>query len=191
MIIAPKKLFELNEKHRLIENLSEREISNTEGVGIDVRAGQVYRLKGAGFLGVEDRKTPDAELIADINKGDKEVMIEPDELVLVRTMERVNLPGDKIIVEEGKAPVLIMLDVRPRSTLQRCGIYFMGTKTDPGYSGELTYALKNVSKEPFRLELGARFANIIFYTVLGDLHRSYEGQWKGGRVSTGGTETQK
>jgi deoxycytidine triphosphate deaminase len=189
MIIAPKKLFELNEKYRLIENMSERE-ANPEGVGIDVRVGEVYRLKGDGFLGVTERKSPDLELIADIKRGDRYVILEPDEFVLVKTMERVNIPAERIVVEEGKPPVLIMQDVRPRSTLQRCGIYFIGTKTDPGYSGELTYALKNVGGSRFKLELGARFANIIFHTVLGDLYRSYDGQWKGGRVSTGGKETQ-
>jgi deoxycytidine triphosphate deaminase len=189
MIIAPKKLFELNEKYNLIENLSERE-ANPEGVGIDVRAGEVYRLKGDSFLGVTERKTPEMELIADIKKGDKEIILEPNEMVLVKTMEKVNLPGEKIIVNENEPPMLIMQDVRPRSTLQRCGIYFMGTKTDPGYSGELTYALKNVSNHRFKLELGARFANIIFYTVLGDVFRSYDGQWKGGRVTTAKKETQ-
>jgi deoxycytidine triphosphate deaminase len=189
MIIAPKKLFELNAKYKLIENLSERE-ARPEGVGIDLRAGQIYRLKGDSFLGVSERKTPEMELIADINRGDKEVTLAPDDFVLVKTMEKVNLPSEKIVVEEGEAPVLIMQDVRPRSTLQRCGVYFMGTKTDPGYSGELTYALKNVGNSPFRLELGARFANIIFYTVLGDLYRSYEGQWQGGRVVTDGKEKQ-
>ena len=189
MIIAPTKLFELNSKHKLIENMSERE-ANPEGVGIDVRAGEVYRLKGESFLGVTERKTPDMEMIADIKRGDKEVILKPGDLVLVKTMERVNLPSEKVAVEEGKPAVLIMQDVRPRSTLQRCGIYFMGTKTDPGYHGELTYALKNVSNFDFRLELGARFANIIFYTVIGDLYRDYKGQWQGGRVTTKEKETQ-
>ena len=189
MIIAPKILLELNKRYKLIENLSERE-ANPEGVGIDVRAGEIYRLRGEGFLGVVERKTPELDLVADIKRGDKEFVLKPGDFILVKTMEKVNLPAEKITVEEGTPPVLIMQDVRPRSTLQRCGVQFMGTKTDPGYSGELVYALKNVSESPFRLELGARFANIIFYTVLGDLYRSYDGQWKGGRAATPGVERQ-
>jgi deoxycytidine triphosphate deaminase len=189
MIIAPKILLELNKKYKLVENLSERE-ANPEGVGIDVRVGEAYRLTGEGFLGVTERKSSDIELVADIKRGDKEVVIAPDELVLVKTIEKVNLPSEKIVFEEGMPPALIMQDVRPRSTLQRCGIQFMGTKTDPGYSGELVFALKNVGKFPFRIEMGARFANLIFYTVVGDLFRSYDGQWKGGRIATGGKEKQ-
>ena len=183
MILSTKTVLELNKKYKLIENLSEREASNAEGVGIDIRAGEIYKLEGEGFLGVTDRKTPNERKIADIKDGDKEVILEPHDYVLVKTMEKVNIPAEKISIEAGKEPVHIMLDVHPRSTLQRSGIYFMGTKTDPGYSGELIFALTNLSNSQFRLELGARIANITFEQVVGDIVRSYEGQWKGGRVS--------
>jgi deoxycytidine triphosphate deaminase len=69
MIISAKKIIELNKKYHLIKNLAEREL-NPQGVGIDVRAGGVYKLKEEGFLGVsdEDRKTPAIEKIADANQ---------------------------------------------------------------------------------------------------------------------------
>ncbi len=189
MIISASRIIELNEKHRLIENLAEREL-NPEGVGIDIRAGVIYRFKGKGFLGVDERDTPEIEIIADIDKGDKKVILNPEDYVLVKTIEKVNIPGEKIIIEKGKEPALLMLDVYPRSTLQRCGIYFMGTKTDPGYYGELTFALKNVGNLSFELELGARIANLVFKKVEGNLSRAYEGQWKGGRVTTDSIEKQ-
>ncbi len=113
----------------------------------------------------------------------------PGEFILIRTMEKVNVPKEKInlddnnVLEPSKL-ALLMLDVYPRSTLQRCGIYFMGTKTDPGYSGKLIFALVNMSKFNFNLELGARVANLIFKKVEGDIARPYSGQWMGGRVST-------
>jgi deoxycytidine triphosphate deaminase len=189
MILSAKKVLELNKKYNLIENLSERELNNPEGVGIDVRAGEIYRLKGESFLGVSDRKTADIEKIADIKK-DKFFVLKPGEFVLVKTIEKVNLPGEKIVVEEGKEPAILMQDAYPRSTLQRCGVIFRATKTDPGYSGELTFSLFNASAFPFKLELGARFANLVFSTVLGDLARPYDGQWKGGRVGAKEKERQ-
>lgn len=184
MIVSTRKILELNDRYHLLENLCERE-SYPEGVGIDIRVGEVYSIEGEGYLGVEERKTPEIELVASIRKGDKEVTLGMHEFVLVKTMEKVNLPAEKIVVEDGMKPAYLMMDVRPRSTLQRCGIYFMGTKTDPGYHGELTFALANLGKKPFRLELGARIANVVFQPVLGDIHRAYGGQWNGGRVSTG------
>ena len=66
----------------------------------------------------------------------------------------------------------------------------MGTKTDPGYNGELTFAMANLGGSKFEMDLGARVANIVFMQVIGDLHRAYEGQWKGGRVATGVLEKQ-
>lgn len=190
MIISTLKVLELNKRYNLVENLDEREVENPEGVGIDIRAGKVYRLIGEGFLGVKDRKSSDTEKIADIEKGDKEVVMKPGDYVLVKTIEKFNLPGEKIEIEEGTRPMYLSLHVYPRSTLQRCGIYLMATKTDPGYIGELTFALANLGNKPFKLEMGARFANIVFMQVAGDIHRAYEGQWKGGRVSTGGLEKQ-
>ena len=190
MIISAKKVLELNKKYKLIENLSEREWT-PEGVGIDVRVGEVYKIEGEGFLGVVTRKTPKVKKIADIKEGDKRITLKPGDFVLVKTIEKVNVPAEKIVIEESKEPAYLMLDVYPRSTLQRCGIYFMGTKTDPGYYGELTFALVNVGNSSFELELGARIANLVFKRVEGDIHRPYEGQWKGGRVGTEEFEKQK
>ena len=190
MIISTLKVLELNKRHNLVENLDERETQNPEGVGIDIRAGKVYRITGEGFLGVKDRKSSDTEKVADLEKGDKEIVLNPGDYVLVKTIEKFNIPGEKVVVEEGEKPVYLSLHVYPRSTLQRCGVYLMATKTDPGYSGELTFALSNLGNKPFRMELGARFANIVFMQVTGEIQRAYEGQWKGGRVSTGGVETQ-
>jgi deoxycytidine triphosphate deaminase len=189
MILSAKKILELNERYHLIENLAERELTDPEGVGIDIRVGEVFKLNGEGFLGVEDRSSPDAESIASIEKGDKEIVIKSGEYFLVKTIEKITAPSGKVEVEVGRENYL-MPHVYPRSTLQRCGLFLKTTKTDPGYSGELTFALVNLSNSDFRLELGARIANVIFHEVVGELHRAYEGQWNDGRVSTGGKEKQ-
>ena len=182
MIISARKVLELNEKYGLIENLAERE-RNPEGLGIDIRAGEVFRLEGKGFLGVEERSTPEIRKL----EGQK-IILKPGDYVLVKTMEKVSLPAEKIDIDGER--VFLMLDVYPRSTLQRSGIYLMATKTDPGYHGELTFAMANLGGVPFELEIGARIANLVFKQAKGDLSRSYGGQWKGGRVSTQGREKQ-
>ena len=190
MILSAKKILELNKKYNLIENLSERESSNPEGVGIDLRAGEVYVLEGEGYLGEKERKTPEAKKIADIKNNDKSVTLKPGDLVLVKTVETINLPAEKVEVMEGREATHLVAMVHPRSTLQRCGIYFRGTKTDPGYHGELTFTLANLSKSPFVLELGARFVNIVFSQVVGEVSRPYDGQWQGGRVDAKKKEKQ-
>ncbi len=126
-------------------------------------------------------------LIAD---GASAVTLGPEDFVLITTMETVNAPATKIELEPGAKPVHVMIDVYPRSTLQRSGVFFRATKIDPGYKGTLTFGMRNLSQFPFTFELGARVANIVFTTVHGDLARAYEGQWQGGRITTGGFEKQ-
>ncbi|MDA2935634.1 hypothetical protein MYX06_00225 [Patescibacteria group bacterium AH-259-L05] len=189
MIISAKKIIELNKKYNLIENLDKRELT-PEGVGIDIRVGEVYKLKEKGYLGVEKRNTPDVEKIADIHRGDKKVILKPGDFVLIKTIEKVNVPGKKIVITKGRSPALLMLDVYPRTTLQRSGIYLRATKIDPGYFGQLIFGLANVGNQTFEFELGARIANLVFKEVVGGLSRAYEGQWQDGRVSTDGIEKQ-
>ncbi|MCK5624855.1 hypothetical protein KAI04_03365 [Candidatus Pacearchaeota archaeon] len=190
MPISALKLLELNEKYNLIENLSERELLNPEGVGTDLRVGEVYKIIEPGFLGIDERHTPAIKKVADINEGDKKVVLNPGAYVLVKTMERLNVPAEKISLETWKASRYLMPVVYPRSTLQRCGIALFRTKTDPGYSGELTFGLTNLGNQKFTFELGARMFNVVFEPVIGDINRAYSGQHNQGRVSGGVTEFQ-
>lgn len=187
MVLTASKVLELREEHGLIENLADRELENPEGVGLDIRFGDVYRLEGDGFLDRDDRKTPETKKIIEEGSGNK-LVLEPGDYVLVKTLETVDVPSEKIEVDGEETH--LWLDVYPRSTLQRSGIYFKGTKTDPGYNGELIFALANLGPATFELQEGSRIANLVFKTSTGDLERAYEGQWKGGRVETGGTEEQ-
>jgi len=165
----------------LVKGLSERELTNPEGAGFDLRLGQVYKLVQTpdAYLGIKDRKTPDIELIASY-KNDKEVadyIIGPGDFVLVRTIESVKLPVD------------IAGYCFTRSTLFRSGLELLCTQAAPGYEGELTFGLKNVGPMPIKIEMGARIAHIQFEPVDGG-GNAYRGQWQGGRVSTDGEETQ-
>lgn len=190
MILSAVKILELNEKYDLISDLSERELNNPEGLGFDIRFGEVYKLTSPGFLGIKDRKTPDIEKVADINEGDTEIVLKPGDYYLVKTIEIVNSPADKVVIEEGSDPVYLMPQIFPRSTLQRSGLVLRATKTDPGYKGPLTFGLSNLGGQEIRLELGSRIANVVFMTAIGELSRKYEGQWQGGRVAAVEKETQ-
>ena len=176
MIIAPRLALQLG----LIKNLSERDSKNPEGAGFDLRVGEVFVLEGeGGFIGIDTRKTPDARLVAKFGE-DKEFTLNPGDYVLVRTIEEVELPGGPIDIP-GVGKACVMADVRTRSTLFRSGVLLLATKTDPGYYGKLTFGMANLGPLPFTFELGARIANIVFFTVTEGCE-SYRGQWKGGRV---------
>jgi len=177
-MIGTKELLKLVDSIKLVENLSERELTNPEGSGFDLRVGEVHKIKeGEAFLGVTDRFTPETEVLAK-HPENKEFTLKPGEYVLVTTMEKVNLPFN------------INGIWVPRSTLQRSGLILRTASTAPGYQGKLTFGLLNAGKSNFRFELGARIAHgYFFYT--GENVSTYRGQWQGGRVSTQGkTEKQ-
>jgi len=172
-MIGTKELLKLVKEKNLIENLCCRELENPEGTGFDLRAGEVFKIKdGEAFLGEENRKTPETELLA-LHGKDKEITLKPGDFVLVKTIEKMNLPED------------IAAIFRPRSTLQRCGVGLFTATASPGYSGELTFGMCNLGRNDFRLELGSRFVHALFFNTSENISK-YRGQWQGGRVSTNG-----
>lgn len=176
-MIGTNELLRLVKEEKLVEDLSQRELENPEGAGFDLRAGEIFKIKeGESFLGETERHTPDVESIAKYNEN-KGIILKPGEFILVKTIEKVNLPDD------------IAAIFRPRSTLQRSGIGLSTATANPGYKGELTFGMCNLGKNDFKFELGARFVHILFFKT-SENFSAYRGQWQHGRVSTEGKETQ-
>lgn len=178
MVLGPKKLLELVKEIKLVENLSERELTNPEGAGFDLRLGEVYKIKGDAFLGETERKTADIELIKSYKEGEKRtVVIAPGDFLLTKTIENVNMPAN------------LTASITPRSTTYRSGLFLRTGNVPPGYCGGLTFGLKNEGSIPVTIELGARFVHIQFSEVLGE-GNMYRGQWQGGRVTATKKEVQ-
>lgn len=181
MILGIKKLHEMVGEIKLVENLCEREMNNPEGAGFDLRLGEVYELEGDGFLGIEERDTPDVRLVAKNEEGKVEkenlFIFEPGKYYLIKTMEKVNLPTSLSGV------------IFPRTTMFRSGLGLFNGIVQPGYSGELTFGVCNLGKSNIKVSFGARVVHITFHEVFGEGNK-YRGQWQGGRVSTDGKETQ-
>jgi len=170
MPIGLHLLLKLVKAKKLVENLSERELTNPEGAGFDLRLGEVYTIEGEAFLGIEERKTPEAKLLAKFDpKRKNNIQIKPHEQYLVTTHESVNLPSD------------ITANLWLRSTLYRSGLILSGGNVAPGYSGKLSFTFYNSGNSNIVIELGARIVHILFFKVSGGGSK-YRGQWQGGRV---------
>ena len=166
---------------KLVENLCDRELNSPEGAGFDLRLGEVYEISGDGFLGIEERDTPDVKLIAknnpDKDEGDNAFIFEPGKYYLIKTMEKVNLS------------ITLSGIIFPRTTLFRSGLALFNGVVQPGYCGELTFGICNLGRSNIKVSFGARVVHITFHEVLGEGNQ-YKGQWQGGRVGTDGKETQ-
>jgi deoxycytidine triphosphate deaminase len=178
MTLGPKALLLLVKKIKLVEGLSDRELTNPEGAGFDLRLGEVYKISGKAFLGVTERHTAEVSLVKkyDENKVTK-VIIKPGDFYLIKTIENVNMPDN------------LTASITPRSTTYRSGLMIRTGNCPPGYCGGLTFGLKNEGPVAVTIELGARVVHIQFHEVQGG-GNLYRGQWQGGRVTTTKKEKQ-
>ncbi len=187
MILSALKVLELNKEYNLIEGLSEREYENPEGIDLELRVGRVEKICGESFLGITDRYSPKTEVIGDIEvDGNKRITLHPRENFLVRTIEKINCPGEKILYQPGEPKGYIIPDIKPRVSLQKGGVSLACSTTNPGYSGQLVFGISNNSDYDFDFELGARMFKIYWQTVLGEIKREYSGQHQGGRMTSKG-----
>ena len=178
MILGISELRKLVAEKKLVEGLCDRELKSPEGAGFDLRLGEVFELSGNGFLGIEERKTPDIVLVAKFDK-DKTArfVFEPGKYYLIKTIEKVNTPEDLLVL------------FRPRTTIFRSGLMIFTGNASPGYCGELTFGMANLGQGKIEIEMGARVVHAMFYRIEGQANL-YKGQWQGGRVATAGKETQ-
>ena len=186
-VLGIHQVLELIKKDNLVGNLGPRDLNNPEGVGVDLRMGEVHKITdGGAFIeadgtaGLGKRKGVKTEMIGKFHEDSEtqeEIEIKPGEYLLISTIEQINTPKD------------LMPMVYPRSSLFRAGLLLLVTKTDPGYKGTLTMGLRNLSEFPVRLQMGARVCNIVFYQIEGE-GVEYRGQHQGGRISPSEVEQQ-
>lgn len=178
MILGPKQLLKLVKTKKLVEGLSERELTDPEGAGFDLRLGAVYKIKGKAFLGEVERKTPEIKMVQEYIKGEKRtITIKPGDFYLVKTIESFNTPQN------------VTINFKPRTTTFRSGLFLRTGNVAPGYKGPVIFGLKNEGPCWVTIEMGARFVHAQFETVAGG-GNLYRGQWQGGRVTTKKKEKQ-
>ena len=161
MILAQSEILRLVKEKKLIENFDENCL---EGAGYDLRVGDFYQIEGSAQLGEETRKLPDAKEI-----DGKAYSIKPGEYILIKTMEKVNMPNN------------VVARVLNRSSVFRSGCNSIHAFVDPGFSGKLTFGFQNIGTHEFHLEKGAKVAQIIFEEVKGET-KPYNGRYQGGKV---------
>ncbi len=102
--------------------------------------------------------TDEVEIAADIP-----FMLHPGEFVLGSTLEKLTLPNNVVARIEGK------------SSLGRLGLMIHSTAgfIDPGWSGNLTLELANVSRLPITLYSGMRIGQISFQMTTTEVDLPY------------------
>lgn len=142
-----------------IEPLGEKAI---QPASIDLRLGNSFWVFPAGEEPLDmykplvdgvDRQT----VIAD------EFILQPNTFVLATTAERVTMPNDLVARIEGK------------SSLGRLGLFVHITAgfIDPGFGGNITLELLNVSGRPLKLTAGMKIAQLSLQELSSPAERPY------------------
>ena len=89
--------------------------------------------------------------------------LQPGEFILGSTEEYVTIPRDLVAQVDGK------------SSLGRLGIAIHITAgfVDPGFNGNVTLEIKNVSDKPLLLRWNMPIAQIVFFTLTSPVERGY------------------
>lgn len=134
--------------------------------GFDLRLAQVARFVGRGSLGVDnrDRILPELERI---EVGDDGYLdLEPGAYHITYS-EVVSLPKD------------LMALGRPRSSLSRSGVSLHTAVWDAGYSGRSTSLMVVYNPAGFRVQIGARVAQLVFIQLSRPDDEGYQGIYQG------------
>jgi len=103
---------------------------------------------------VDVRKKVDASRLVKIDKK-KGFILHPGEFILGNTEEEFTIPNDLAAKLEG------------RSSLGRIGLVIHATAgyVDPGFSGQLTFEISNISRLPIKIHRRMRIAQICFFQM--------------------------
>ena len=141
----------LNSGKIVIKDLQEEHIGPSS---VDLRIGNKFMVfKHAEVTHIDPRENAKDELMSlvEIPEG-QSFIIHPGEFILSNTLEYVQLPDDMVGRLDG------------RSSWGRLGIVIHSTagSIDPGFEGQLTLEIANISKVPVKLWPGSRICRITF-----------------------------
>jgi dCTP deaminase len=110
----------------------------------------------------ESRLTPAGYDLAAAQK----ILLSPGEQKLVATLERVKFPPDLLGI------------LHLRSSFAREGLLASLAIVDPGFRGQLTVSLTNLSKQPVKIAKGEPFLQLTFIKLSSRAKRPYHGHYQ-------------
>lgn len=144
----------LKEGKIVIEDLKEEQIGSSS---VDLRMGNKFRVFRHSEMTHIDPRENSSEHLTTLYEmeNDKPFIIHPGEFILANTKEYIKLPDDLIARMDG------------RSSWGRLGIVIHSTagSVHPGFEGQLTLEITNLSKVPVKLWPGSRICQLTFETL--------------------------
>jgi|SRR3989344_2924710 len=130
------------------------ELNNITVASVDLRLGNKFKIfKNSNITHIDTKNIISDDLMETIEKNEDEpFVLHPNEFVLGSTKEYIKIPNDLVARLDG------------RSSFGRLGIVIHSTagSVDPGFEGNLTLEIANISKVPVILWPGTRICRLTF-----------------------------
>lgn len=166
MILSDFDLDNYIREKRLVVRPFDREIIRENGIDLrlsDEVARHNEKKPRGMIIDPSDPKSLREEYI--LKKDQREIIIAPQEQILLSTYEFVEFPDN------------LMGFVELRSTWARHGLFMPPTIIDAGFAGNVTLEVFNSSRFSVLLKPKMRFAHIIFATTLNRVRNAYKGKY--------------
>lgn len=153
-------LGETKNKHLIIDPFNRKYLQPSS---YDVALASSFRVfQNHKVTYVDVKKKEDVSELIDIGKRGS-FIIHPREFILGNTIEKFALPNYLAGKLEG------------RSSLGRLGLIIHATAgyVDPGFQGQLTFEISNISNLPIKIYAGMRIAQICFFQMTTPVKRPY------------------
>ncbi len=158
MIMSDKWIREMSQSKGMIEPFIPNQVKYSEGnriisyglsgFGYDIRLANEFKRITNLNTGVIDPKAFDGNHVIDY-VGDV-CIIPPNSFVLGRSLERIRVPRDVLVICIGK------------STYARCGIIANVTPLEPEWEGYITLELSNTTNLPARVYANEGIVQLLF-----------------------------
>ena len=144
------------------------EEGQVQPAGIDLRVGEIHAFTGEGVLGVSERRVAETRPVETNEEG----------------WWRLSPGVYKIVfLDEVWVPSSAVGLCFPRSSLLRSGVFLGCAVWDPGYRGRGEAMLLVANPHGFRLQRGARVAQLIYVAMGAGSGMVYRGAYQGERLS--------
>ena len=155
----------INSYRPLLENMPDME-AQVQPNGVDLTIKEIAGLDSAGIIAVDnkDRKLSTASPL--VFDGSGAVDLKPG-CYLITCNEIVNIPDNVTAI------------AHPRSSLLRCGVSVHNAVWDAGYSGRSQALMVVHNPAGFRIYKNARFIQLIFLRLSGEVKEGYRGIFQG------------
>lgn len=139
----------LESDHLKIEDYDDLDVQ-IQPSSFDVRLGPIVMREGEFGMNKEAKRNGP-------------IYLAPQEFALMSTIEYVTIPDDMVAQVEG------------RSSWGRQGLLIHATAgyIDPGFSGNITLEMFNLSRRPLYLSVGCRIGQLVFHRMTSPAERPY------------------